>query len=60
MCYSFEHFNQCKNTELNERVDDCSIYGLYSNSLDYTCEDCYSSGYYMQNGFLWKHLIHIM
>lgn len=50
ICYSCEHFNQYKNTELNECVDDCSIYGLYSNSEKYICEDCNSSGYYMQNG----------
>ena len=49
ICYSCGHFNQYKNYDLNECIDDCSIYGLYSDPKTSTCRKCSYGGYYLQN-----------
>lgn len=49
MCYSCSYFKQYKYSEINECVEDCSIYGLYSNTTDYTCQNCSLAGYYIEN-----------
>lgn len=49
VCYSCGHFNQFKNYDLDECIDDCSIYGLYSDPRTGTCRKCSYGGYYLQN-----------
>ena len=49
ICYSCGHFHQYKNYDLNECIDDCSIYGLYSDPKTSTCKKCSYGGYYLQN-----------
>ena len=49
ICYSCIPFNQYYNKLINQCVDDCSIYGLYSDIASYNCLECSEVGYYIQN-----------
>ena len=49
ICYSCGHFNQYKMYNLSECIDDCSIYGLYSDPRTGTCNKCSLGGFYLQN-----------
>ena len=49
ICYSCEHFNQYKYSALNKCVDDCSIYGLYSDNSTHVCIECDEAGLFIHN-----------
>ena len=49
ICYSCKPFKQFKNNQLNECVDDCSVYGLYNDENVYICKSCKEVGKYLQD-----------